>query len=84
MEGRGGSRRTARDDDNVQAATTEKASSEIKSLQAATELRRDSWLEKEELNRRVEEFIKKFNDEMRLQHQRSMQQYVDMINRGCA
>lgn len=47
----------------------------------ASRLKKEPSLSQEDLNRRVEAFINKFNEEMRLQRQQSIEQFMDRINR---
>ncbi|CAN4078210.1 unnamed protein product [Withania somnifera] len=51
-------------------------------LPSPVKIRKDPSLSSDELNWKVEAFIKKFNEDMRLHRQQSMQQYMEMINRG--
>ncbi|KAL9274522.1 hypothetical protein AKJ16_DCAP14464 [Drosera capensis] len=72
---------------NRQINSSEEAPKKSKTFRGRTggnsnRLRKEPSVGQDELNRRVELFIKKFNEDMRLERQRSMQQFMDMINRA--
>ncbi|KAF5180718.1 Cotton fiber expressed protein [Thalictrum thalictroides] len=48
--------------------------------QGSGKLRKEPSLTQDDLNRRVEAFINKFNEEMRLQRMESLNRYKQMIN----
>lgn len=55
---------------------------ELRQSAAPARVRRKPSLTEEELNRKVEAFIEKFKEEMRLQREESLKKFQAMINQG--
>ena len=64
------------------AAAARKEMRKLATFSDRVSLIRDKSMSPEELNLRAEAFIKKVNNDMRLQRLESEQRYMDMVNRG--
>lgn len=61
---------------------TNQALTPVNASAQAMKLRKEPSMNQDDLNRRVEDFIRRFNEEMRLQREQSLKKYWEMVNHG--